>query len=196
MNTPLRRGAALAVALAVTLGIAALSRVPYAAADDDHALLRLSWRTPGQHIEECRRLSAEEIARQPVHMRREEICERRFLPYRLRVRLDERTVIDELVRPAGTREDRPLFVHRQLPLQPGSYRLEVAWESVALAATGHAATDRSATAPAVTTVPHRLGLDADLRLEAGYIALITYDLDQHVMVARGRGVVGGHGPHR
>jgi hypothetical protein len=190
MNRPVKRGAALAVALGVALVIAGLSRVPYAAADD-HALLRLSWRTPGQHVEECRRLSAEEIARQPVHMRREEICERHFLPYRLQVRLDDRTVIDEVVRPAGTREDRPLFVHRQLPLQPGSYRLQVEWESVAPAATEHDGTDRNAAAPAVTTIPHRLELDADLRLEAGYVALVTYDFDRHVMVARGRGVVGG-----
>jgi hypothetical protein len=190
MNRAWRRAAAVCVALAVTLVIAGLSRVPYTAADGDHALLRLSWRIPGQHVEECRPLSAEEIARQPVHMRREEVCERHFLSYRLRVRLDERTVIDEIVRPAGTRGDRPLFVHRQLPLQPGAYRVEVEWESVdppSPASEGGAA-DPGASAPAVVTVQHRLELDARLQLDAGVVALVTYDVNRQRMVARGAGL--------
>jgi hypothetical protein len=188
MNRALRRAAAVCVALAVTLVIAGLSRVPFSAADGDHALLRLSWRIPGQHIEECRRLAADEIARQPVHMRREEICARHFLSYRLRVRLDDRTVIDEIVRPAGTREDRPLFVHRQLPLQPGAYRLEVEWESVDPPSPTSAGDAANSGASAPATVPHRLEFEARLRLDAGDVALVTYDVDRQRIVARGAGL--------
>jgi hypothetical protein len=187
MRHHVRRGLGIGLAVALTLGIAALSRVPYSAASDDHGVLRLSWRAPGEVVEECRQLSREEIERQPIHMRREQVCERRLLPYRLRVRLDGTVLLEETVRPSGAREDRPLFVFRQIPLAPGDYRLEVEWERVPGAGDSAVPREDADAPPAAGTAPRRLELAADLRLEAGDIALVTYDLDRQVLVARGRG---------
>jgi hypothetical protein len=200
MNRTLRRAAGLALALALTASIAALSRVPYTAAEADHALIRLSWRTPGAYVEECRRPSAEELERLPAHMRREEICEGRVLPYRLRVLINGRVIYDEMVRPSGAREDRPLYVYRELPVRPGDYGVEISWEreDVAVFADsrpptpvgepGESRAGRARSGP--TATPERLRLSARLALEPGDIALLTYDVDRQRLVARGRGVVG------
>jgi hypothetical protein len=179
-----RRVAGAALALLLTAGIAALSRVPYEPAHPEEALIRLSWRTPGAFVEECRTLSAEELERLPVHMRRERVCEGRLVPYRLQVALDGRTVIDEVVRAAGAREDRPLYVFRELPVPAGEHRLEVVWEQ---AEEGAAAP--TARAGATGAPPPRLTLHARVRLAPRDISLITYDLDERVLVARGRGLV-------
>jgi hypothetical protein len=204
MNSMVRRTLAVLVALAVTFGIAALSRVPYAADESDRALVRFSWRTPSAFVEECRRLSQEEIERLPVHMRREEVCEGRVLPYRLLVRIDGRTVYDELVRAAGARGDRPLYVFRELPAAPGEYLVEVLWEREGLGAAepavlqplggdGLAEATEAADPPVPrhrTTTPERLALTVRLHLAPGDVGLITYDLDRQLLTARGRGVLG------
>ena len=201
-----RHALALALSLWIALALAALSRLPYDAttravgvfgvagdtdspamasgseatapvADDVGALIRLSWRTTSERVEECRRLSEEELAALPVHMRREEVCEGRMLPYRLRVTLDDRTIIDEIVQPAGARGDRPLYVFRELAIPSGERVLTALWEREAADRVGNGAT------------PASLGIRAVLSLEPRDVALITYDLDQRALVALGRGVV-------
>jgi hypothetical protein len=184
-----RRVAGAVLAVLVTAGIAALSRVPYEPTHPDEALIRLSWRTPGAFVEECRTPSPEELERLPVHMRRERICEGRLVPYRLHVALDGRVVIDEVVRAAGAREDRPLYVFRELPVPAGEHRLEVVWEE---AEAGAAALRGLAGRPG--EAPPRLTLDARVRLAPRDISLVTYDMDERVLVARGRGRPEGSAP--
>jgi hypothetical protein len=184
-----RRTAAAALAVLVTTAIAALSRVPYEPAQPEAALIRLSWRAPSAFVEECRTLTPEELERLPVHMRRERVCEGRLLPYRLRVALDGRTVLDEVVRAAGAREDRPLYVFHELPVPAGEHRLHVTWEREE-SETADPAGGTGGANPA----PVRLALEAHLRLAARDISLITYDMDERVLVARGRGLVEAAAP--
>jgi hypothetical protein len=163
----LNRAAGVAVALGLTLATAALSRVPWGPAVHDHAVIRLSWRTPGEFVNECRTPTAEELAALPIHMRRDEICEGRILPKRLRVLLDGREEIDEVVRAAGAREDRPLYVYREIPVPPGDHSVVIEW-----------GTENGPSGS-------RQGLQAQLRLAAGEIALLTYDVDRRELVVRG-----------
>jgi hypothetical protein len=206
--TPVGRGvvAVLVSALAV-VAIAGLSRIPFDATRDDRALVRLSWRTPGELVAECRRLSAEELERLPIHMRREEVCEGRLVPYRLQVDIDGRRVIDDTVRAAGAREDRPLYVFRELPVPPGRHRVEVLWEQVRAgepepggAASADPGTDAEMGDPSLvghrvadsrppSAAPRRLTLQVELLLQSGEVALVTYDVDRRVLVAGGRGLV-------
>jgi hypothetical protein len=183
MTTTLRRAIALLVALGVTFGIAALSRVSYTPEPTPDAMLRLSWRVPGEYIEECRTPSAEELARQPVHMRRELVCEGSLVPYRLRVQLDGHVVIDETVHASGARQDRPLYVLRELRLTPGSYHVDVNWSP----ALELPRTESDATPP--PDAARTLTLAAELSLAEREIALITYDVDDRVLRARGAGLV-------
>ncbi|HEX6069931.1 MAG TPA: hypothetical protein VFZ18_08905, partial [Longimicrobiaceae bacterium] len=113
------------VALLSVLGVAALTRVPYDADHAEDAILRLSWRTRGEEVRECRTLSPEELAALPVHMQRTEVCEGRVLSRHLLVRVDGRPVIDDTVRAAGARSDRPLYVYYEIPLSPGVHALHV-----------------------------------------------------------------------
>src|SRR5581483_10229084 len=96
--SPRTRRALGAITAAASLAfLAALSRVPYAAEPGADALLRLAWRARGERVEQCRRLTPAELARVPAHMRQEIQCTGRIVPYRLRVALDGREVINELV---------------------------------------------------------------------------------------------------
>jgi hypothetical protein len=159
----------MGVAVVSLVVLVALSRVPFEALPGDHALIRLSWRTVGSYVEECRRLTPEELERLPVHMRREEICEGRMLSFRLRVTLDERVVLEEVILPAGARGDRPLFVLREIAVPPGEHRLRVEWSAEGGGDDGH------------------LDLEAILRLASREISLVTYDVDRRSLVLRGHG---------
>ena len=57
-----RRSAAVALAVGLTLGTAALSRMPVRFAHTGTAMLRLSWKINGVTVEACRERSPEELA--------------------------------------------------------------------------------------------------------------------------------------
>ncbi len=171
-----RRAAAIAVALATTLVIGALSRAPYTADRADYGILRLAWRARGERVEECRRLTKEELERLPVHMRQEERCEGRIFPYRLRVSVDGVRVVDELVHAAGARHDRPLYVYRELPLEPGAHAVVVTFTREGNVPPGAHEADEG--------TPARLALDTTVALSPRRILLVTYDDDARRLVVR------------
>ena len=171
MTRPLRLGVAIAAAVAATVALGALSRVPYQADRSAHAILRLAWRTPGVRVEECRPLTQEELDNLPSHMQRQEICEGRLLPYRLRVTIDGDVVVDEEIRPAGAREDRPLFVFHDFPLTPGRHPVSVVFERDLL----------EPEAEGAAAVPLRLEFDRTMAFEARRITLVTYDAERKAL---------------
>lgn len=180
------RAARFAVAALVTLGglvaLGALTRVPYSP-DEATASLRLSWRLRAERVQECRVLSEAEQEALPAHMRRERICEGRVAEYRLRVELDGRVVADRVVRPAGARGDRPLYVLEEYRLAPGRHDLSVWFDrSQPLAeAVEIEVTEDRAGRPAA---PDSLRLDAAVTLASGDVALVTYDLATQSLVLR------------
>lgn len=161
----------LVIACAALGAVGAGTRVPYTPSAGEDAVLRLSWRLRGVRVEECRRLTPAELARQPVHMRREEVCEGRIEPYRLTVDIDGRRVEDVLVAASGARSDRPLYVYREFRLQPGA----------------HTAAIRFAVESGSVDVDDRVALTWSGRAEfrAGRVLLVTYDADARALVARG-----------
>lgn len=171
------------LALGMTWALGWLSQVPYDAASDVESLVRLAWRTRGTRVDACRRLTDAELERLPIHMRQEEVCERRTLPYRLVVVLDGRTVVDEAVYPSGARADRPLYVYREFPMRPGRHDVEVTFtrtpvpQDTARGVEG----ERDATAPA------RLTLREQVLLGPDQIVLVTYDPEQRRLALKGSG---------
>jgi hypothetical protein len=125
MSPATRRGLGLAVAALVTLGIGAASQAPWTATGPDEALLRLSWRAQSETREECRPLTAEEKAELPIHMQVPEVCESQAIPYLLRVSIDGSVLLADTVHGAGAREDRPVYVFREIGLIPGRHALAV-----------------------------------------------------------------------
>lgn len=182
-----RRVLGLLVAGAGIAALGALTRLPYATRETG-AVLRLSWRVRGEEEEQCRRATAAELANLPAHMRQAVVCEEgRVAPYRLRVALDGRPVIDE--RPPGSdvRGDRPMFLLRDLPLAPGAHRVQVLLERVgAASAAGDTLEEREHRRRAI---PPRLVLDTTVRAAPQAILLVTYssELRRLVLLAPGGG---------
>jgi hypothetical protein len=171
-----RRVAGSAVALASALAIGALSGAPYTADRADYGIVRLAWRARGERVEQCRRLTTEELERLPAHMRQQERCEGRILPYRLHVRVDGARALDELVQAAGARHDRPLYVYHELPLEPGTHALAVAFAREGDVPAGAHEEEKG--------TPGRLALDTMVALSPRRILLVTYDDDARRLVVR------------
>lgn len=165
--------ASLVLAVAATWGMAAVSRIEWTAGPDDAAQLRLAWRYRSEAVNECRRLTAEEIARLPAHMRREEECERGLRPYRLEVLVNGAVQADDTIHGAGARSDRPLYVYRQFPLNPGRHAVVIRFTPVIATplSTGSAAAG-----------PH---LEGTIALERHQVALVTLGSDAQTLIVRG-----------
>lgn len=170
------RSLSLLVVVAATAAIAGLSRVPYPPANPSHAVIRLAWRAPGQRIEYCRRLTPKELERLPVHMRREEVCEERILPYRLQIRVDHSLLLDRSVRAAGARQDRPLYVSDEVEVAPGKHRLTVRFYREGDTAGLGARIEGD--------FPAELILDRELTLPTRGAVLVTYDRESRGLVVR------------
>ncbi len=189
MSRPLRAAAGLTLALGVALGTAALSRAPYAATIGEEAMLRLSWRARGERVQECRKLSEAEIEALPPHMRRSEVCEGRVLPYILSVEIDGREVVHDTIHGAGAREDRPLYVFREIPVRPGTHAVSVDFvrerRSKDEGGESHREEhgDYGDEHDALATPP-RLDLDVTARLGSGAVGLVTYDPDRRALLLR------------
>lgn len=173
--TPTVRGALGALGMAsVLVLIRVLSFAPYTAERDAGAVVRLAWRARGERVRDCRRLTPEELAKLPAHMRQEEVCEGRILPYRLAVQVDDHTTVDRLIHGAGAREDRPLYVFQDLAVRPGVHRIAIRFT---LEGTPATLETRLATPP-------RLTLDTTLTLDARRVVLVTYDEAREQLVVR------------
>jgi hypothetical protein len=119
---------AIAVVLASVLAMAAISgltRAPWTPPGSDAAVLRFSWRMNIQAREHCRARTAAELEALPVHMRTPEVCEADDAGYYLITRLDGAAPDTLVLARGGVRGDRPLFVMRDLRLEPGSYEVMV-----------------------------------------------------------------------
>lgn len=154
------------LALLLTGAVVGLSRMPYVVESSDAASVRLSWRFRAT-MEECRELSEEELAELPVHMRRPVVCERRVPPHRLRVEVDGRLLLDEVVRSAGAQQDRPLYVFREISVEPGRRRVRVRFERV----------------DGGEREREELTLETTLDLEPREVGLIGYDPGEGVLRA-------------
>ncbi|MGH7522645.1 MAG: hypothetical protein ACREMI_15325, partial [Gemmatimonadales bacterium] len=150
--------------------------VPYVPEPAQQRQIRLAWRALREQERRSRRLSAEELAKLPPHMRQDEVCERGMLPYHLRVSVDETTVVDEAVRAGGARADRPLFVFHELPVTPGMHHLSITFEREPVPAEQDS--EREVERDHRRETPRRLTLDETVRVSSRAILLVTYDDEQ------------------
>lgn len=182
---------AWALALGMTVGLAALSRGSWRAHPGDTAVVRLTLSARPELIETCRRLSEAELAGRPEHMRQAVECEGSAASYRLQVRRDEALLADQVLRGGGLRSDRPIYVLSDYPVPPGSYRLRVALhrvESVTPDTTGVMADsglslDREVREAEerqrrrLEAIPAELSLDETVTLGAREVVLVVWDAD-------------------
>jgi hypothetical protein len=110
------------VALALLLGYFANSP-SYTHFPPDKALIKLSLVHSADHISECRRLTAEEIAALPENMRRPLDCPRQRLPVIIELELDGVMIFDGSLAPTGLAGDGPSKVYERFPVDPGRHNL-------------------------------------------------------------------------
>jgi hypothetical protein len=91
----------------------------------DMAQIKLSFSHGAQRVEECRRLTPEEIAELPAAERRPNTCARERVPIRVQMRLDGEVLYDREVDPSGLSADGPARVYREFLVRPGSHHLEL-----------------------------------------------------------------------
>ena len=168
-----RFGAAAMIVLSLG-ALGALSRVPYGPAIADGALLRLTWRSRGLRVETCRVPTEEELARVPVHMRQQEICEGGIVPYSLRVAIDGVERLESLVRSTGARSDRPLYVFAEVPIEPGRRDVAVTFAPL----------PDSVESVVPDTLVMSLARSVDV--EAGAIVLVTADQQGRLILRAAR----------
>lgn len=128
MSVVLRAIAVLFTALGAA-AVAWLSQVPMPQGADE-ALIRLSWRTQGVSIEECRTLTPAELERIAPHMRRPQECIGGIADYELVLRVEGREPLVDTIAPAGVRHDRPLYVFQDVTVPPGDYAVSVSFAAL------------------------------------------------------------------
>ena len=160
------------VAIGLTVLTAALSQVPLDFSGGDHGILRLSWRNDGVTVEACREHTEEELANLPIHMRNPMACIGQIASYHLRLEVDGGVMIDDTLRPAGARGDGPVYVLEELPMEPGTYQVDVRYEALL-------PTDIEAP-PGIVS----LSWTGTFSPSPGDVLLVTLDEDSQELVAR------------
>lgn len=116
--------AAAYAALALFIGYFAAAPA-YSPSDPRQAQLKLSFTHGGARLEECRRYTAEELARIAPNMRRTFDCKRERVPVVVELELDGQVLFHEAVAPFGLWRDGPSAMYRRLTVAPGAHRLVV-----------------------------------------------------------------------
>ncbi len=87
----------------------------------DQAQIKISFMHGANRVEECRRLTSEEIAKLPPNKRRPHTCGRKRLPIRVQLLLNGEPIYDEVVPPTGLSGDGPARVYRKFQVAPGRH---------------------------------------------------------------------------
>jgi hypothetical protein len=194
----LSRATAIFATIVALVLLARASAAPLPYHDDGMAQLRLSWSARPERIETCRALSEEELKREEEHMRQRVECDGRFATYALRVESDDKLLSASVVRGAGLRHDRPIYLLRDLEVPSGVHHIRVSFtrrerrDDRATAANPAAPVEQDtglfagrAEREAVervrrarAAIPERLVLDTTVVFAPGRVMLVTFDTDR------------------
>jgi hypothetical protein len=87
------------------------------------AQVKLSFRHGAQRVEDCRRLTPEEIAKLPPRERRPNTCSRARLPIAVQLTLDGRVIYDAVLEPTGFARDGPADAYEKFTVPAGRHTL-------------------------------------------------------------------------
>lgn len=216
MRRALRVVPALIVTAAALLGIAWVSTAPLRIASAGDAILRVSLGARPERIEVCHQQTDEELARLAPQMRQQVVCEGRTAQYRLRVQHNGQLIHSQIVRGGGLRQDRQLYVSRDLRVPPGAGSVAVHLARIDTVARieearnededgdddqreGELIPGRAAREVderrrrREESVPAELSLDVDVTLDPREVLLVSYDSEERRLITR-RADGAGHAP--
>jgi coenzyme F420-reducing hydrogenase delta subunit/Pyruvate/2-oxoacid:ferredoxin oxidoreductase delta subunit len=117
--------AAALLAVIVAGGVGAVSDLGYASPRTEGSELVVTFKHPGEVSERCHDLTAVEKAKLPVHMRRDRVCDRARADVRMRVKVDDRIVVEKAYAPKGIWHDGNSVAVETIPVAPGEHQIEV-----------------------------------------------------------------------
>jgi hypothetical protein len=121
-----RVAAQIVVVVALTAGVAALADWPrYHHIGPQSAVIKLSFTHGSNRQAECRRRTAEELAKLPPNMRKSLDCPRARGPVYVELNLDGQTLYAASLPPSGIWGDGPSRVYRRFVVPAGPHNLAV-----------------------------------------------------------------------
>jgi hypothetical protein len=110
---------------AVVGGIGYFSSSPaYQDAPDGMAQIKLSFRHGGQRVEDCRKLTPEEIQKLPPNERRPNTCSRQRVPIVVELKLDGKLLYAAVLPPSGLSGDGPSQTYAKFLVPAGRHAFE------------------------------------------------------------------------
>ena len=117
----------LAICVAASLFIVVLARFSNwpntKLRDSDQAVISLSFSQSGQLLQECRRLTQEELDKLPANMRKPEECQRERQPVEVVFKLDDKIIYEEKIAPTGIWSDGAVTVYKRMKVPKGQHQL-------------------------------------------------------------------------
>jgi hypothetical protein len=197
------RLAGVAVAILLALGLRLSTVLPWRGPGGDAARVRLSWSGRPERIEQCRRLTDEELAKLPQHMRLRTKCDGHLASYLLAVTIDGQLMLSDTLRGGGLRHDRPIHLFTELEALPGERRVHVEIRRLTAITDDRASADTSPAEPRDTllgsraaredeerarrtaeAMPPQMVLDTVVTIAARRVLLVWYDDRERRLFAR------------
>lgn len=98
---------------------------PFSQLGPDNALISLSFSHAGQRVEECRKLSQEELNTLPPNMRKPSSCERERRPVSVSFSVDGETIYQQSLAPSGLWSDGESVIYDRIEIPAGSHELYI-----------------------------------------------------------------------
>jgi hypothetical protein len=116
-------GQAIAYSLfAIVVGYFA-TRPAYTYLEPGKAVIKLSFSHAGAHVEECKKLTQEELNLLPPNMRRPTKCARARVPLLVELMLDGELIYSESLPPSGLSGDGASTAYKKFPVNSGQHHL-------------------------------------------------------------------------
>lgn len=113
--------------IAFFMMISFLSQIPVSF-NDNFGILRLSWRLTGQNIKICEERTEDQLSNIPAHMRTQQVCVQKPIDYQLLVSVEGENKINKIIKAGGLHGDRPIYVHEDMKLPNGNYKVQIHFE--------------------------------------------------------------------
>ena len=110
-------------AIATFIGYFAAHPV-YRQVPEDEAQIKLALQHGGARVEDCRRLTAEELAKLPTAERRPHTCSRERVPLVIDLIVDGRTMYEDVLPPTGLSRDGASRAYRKFLVPAGRHMIE------------------------------------------------------------------------
>ncbi|HED18638.1 MAG TPA: hypothetical protein ENI74_03945, partial [Gammaproteobacteria bacterium] len=98
---------------------------PYRQLQPDQAVITVAFSHAGKRVEECRKLSQQELARLPPNMRAPLDCPRERSPVTVKLLLDGKPLLEEVARAPGLYSDLGVDIYRSAKVSAGKHTLAV-----------------------------------------------------------------------